>query len=600
MIQKLIAVFVAVVMTTRAVLAQDAAAGDDVVYIQLEARTSLVSAQTSAREYAGQLDDVNGFSLGGGWYGIALGPYRRGDAQRRLTELLQARRIPADSYIEVDRAFGQQFWPVGVQRGTAPLVSVAPDPAPQPAAPEPQVVPTPDPQPDPQVVAAPAQPVIPEETVQEARQSEARLTRAERDMLQIALKWAGFYDGGIDGAFGPGTRASMSRWQEANEFDPTGVLTTGQRAELLRQYNAVLDGMDLQMVRDSNAGIEMEVPLGVVAFDRYEAPFALFKPSTDIPARVLMVSQPGDRAALNGLYEIMQTLEIVPVEGERQRDGQGFLLTGENDRIVTHFEVGLRGGEIKGFGLVWPAGDEERRSRVLKRMQDSYARIDGVLDPALVTDDGQSVDLVSGLKVRKAKASASGFFVEAQGTVVTSSALVDSCERITLNGVHDMRLLASDPDLGIAVLTPVDRLAPSRVAQFRNGDIRLQSEVAVAGFSFGGILTAPTLTFGTLEDLRGLAGEERVKRLALSAMPGDVGGPVFDTGGTVLGLLLPKDAQGGRVLPEQVSFAADGDLILEFLRNNGIQPVSRGGVTPLAPEDLTAQAAEMTVLVSCW
>lgn len=605
MIQKLIAVFVAVLMTARAVLAQDAA-GQDVVFIQLEARTSLASAQTSVREYASRLEDVNGFSLGGGWYGIAIGPYRRSYAQQRLSELVAARRIPADSYIEVPRAFGQQFWPVGAQNNAAALVPVEPRPAPQPVTPEPQAaVTTPDPQVAPQPVTPDAQATvdpaaIPQETPQEAAQSEARLTREERDMLQIALKWAGFYNGAIDGAFGPGTRASMSRWQEANEFDPTGILTTAQRAELLRQYNGVLEGMELTKVRDTTAGIEIEVPLGVVAFDRYEAPFALFKPTTEMGARVLLVSQPGDRSSLAGLYEIMQTLQIVPVEGERRRDANGFLLTGENDRIVTHFEVGLQGGEIKGFGLVWPAGDEERRSRVLKRMQDSYGRIEGVLNPAAVTDDGQRVDLVSGLKVRSARESASGFFVEARGTVVTSASLVQNCERITLNGVHDMRLLASDEALGIAVLTPVERLAPARVAQFRNGDLRLQSEVAVAGFSFGGILTAPTLTFGTLEDTRGLTGEERVKRLALAAMPGDVGGPVFDTGGTVLGLLLPKEMPGGRVLPEQVSFAADGALILDFLRNNGIQPVSRGGLQSLAPEDLTAQAAEMTVLVSCW
>ena len=46
---------------------------------------------------------------------------------------------------------------------------------------------------------------------------------------------------------------------------------------------------------------------------------------------------------------------------------------------------------------------------------------------------------------------------------------------------------------------------------------------------------------------------------------------------------------------KQVSFAADGEMILDFLRNNGIQPVSRGGLAALAPEDLTAQAAQMTV-----
>ena len=604
MIQRLISVFFAMVLVVASTLVQDGAsaqAADDIVFIQVEARTSLASAQDTVRDYSGRLPDVNGFALGGGWYGIALGPYTRAQAEARLNDLLQARRIPADSYIEARETFGQQFWPVGVNNDGAPVVPVPQDTADPAAQPAPQPAPQADPVAEAPVVAPePIAPEIPEETLQEARASERALTREERDALQIALQWAGFYNGGIDGAFGPGTRASMSRWQEANDFDPTGVLSTRQRAVLLGQYNAVLDGMGMELVQDARTGISMELPLGVVEFDRYESPFAIYKPKGDLGARVILVSQPGDAGNLAGLYEIMQTLEIIPVEGERRRDARGFTITGENDRIVTRFEVGLQNGEIKGFGLVWPAGDEERRTRVLKIMQDSYARIDGVLDPALVSDDDQSVDLVSGLKVRTAKASATGFFIEARGTVLTSSALVAGCERVTLNGVHDARVLAVDEGLGIAVLTPVERLAPRRVAQFRSGDLRLQSEVAVAGFSFGGVLTAPTLTFGTLEDVRGLGGEDSVKRLALSALPGDVGGPVFDSGGTVLGMLLPKEAPGGRVLPEQVSFAAKGEMILDFLRNNGIQPVSRGGLTPLAPEDLTNLAAEMTVLVSCW
>jgi len=605
MIQRLFSVFFAFALTAQVAYGQTGGAtpaADDIVYIQLEAQTSLAGAQDSVQAYATRLSDVNGFSLGGGWYGIAIGPYERAEAQQILTELVRARRIPADSYIEVSAAYGRQFWPVGAQLdGAQPVPVQQPQAEPDPAAPdapivltEPDVADAPEPAP----VAAPEP--EPQETVQEARASERQLTREERDALQIALQWAGFYRGAIDGAFGPGTRGAMQAWQTANEFEATGVLTTRQRAALLGQYNAVLEGMGMARVQDPNAGIAMELPLGVVGFDRYEAPFALFTPTTDLGAQALFISQPGDRSTMNGLYEIMQTLELVPLEGERRCDGQGFLLTGANDRIVTHVEVGLQNGEIKGFGLVWPANDEERRARVLKIMQDSFRRIDGVLDPALVSDDAQSVDLVSGLSVRTPRETASGFFIEARGTVLTSATLVAGCERITLNGVHDARVLAVDDPLGVAILSPEERLAPSRVAQFRAGQARVQSEVAVAGFSFGGVLTAPTLTFGTLEDLRGLGGEEQVKRLALAALPGDVGGPVFDTGGTVLGLLLPKEQASGRVLPDQVSFAAQGDMILDFLRNNGIQPVARGGGEAIAPEDLTALAADMTVLVSCW
>jgi peptidoglycan hydrolase-like protein with peptidoglycan-binding domain len=608
-------------------------------FIQVEARTSLAGAQSSVRQFSQRLNNVNGFSLGGGWYGVAVGPYAdRNEAEAFLGELMRSGAIPPDSYVETSRVYGRQFWPVGAQvdldapQDAQDTTAEAPQPEVQPsqddAAPtdtaqapateeqpltaddlaaalaeEEQPAPAeqqPAPAPEPQAAPEPAAPAIPEETPREARASEAELDREARDMLQIALQWAGFYEGRIDGAFGPGTRRSMAGWQEANGYEPTGVLTSRQRAALLGQYNAVLDGMGMADRVDQRAGIVMQMPLGVVEFDRYEAPFAIYGSKTDLPAQVLLISQPGDRDTLNGLYEIMQTLEIVPVDGERRRDNAGFLLTGANSRIVSHTEVGLRDGEIKGFTLVWPANDEERRSRVLALMQDSYQRIPGVLDPATVSDDGQSVDLVSGLKVRTPKGNGSGFFVAPGGAVLTSADAVAQCERVTINGSYTAQVVARDASLGVALLRPEETLAPRRVAQFATGTQRLQSEVAVAGFSFGGVLTAPTLTFGTLEDTRGLSGEPQVKRLALSAMPGDAGGPVFDAGGSVMGMLLPRETDGGRQLPDQVNFAAKGEMILDFLRANGVTAGSQvsGGI--MEPEDLTALATDMTVLVSCW
>ncbi|KUF12151.1 serine protease [Pseudoponticoccus marisrubri] len=570
---------------------------DEIVYIQVEARTSLNGAQASVRRFAESVNDVNGFALGGGWYGVALGPYTRADAEIRMEELRRQGLIPVDSYLERETSYGQQFWPVGAQAardaGTLePRQTTQADPEPQPLQ-EPVVenparVAQPDPEPE------------PEETLREARASERQLNRAEREELQIALKWAGFYNAGIDAAFGRGTRRAMTQWQREYGHEPTGVLTTRQRAQLLGQYYAVLEGLGMAVYTDPNAGIRMELPLDVVAFDRYEAPFALFRPTGDLGVRVLLISQAGSRQTMNGLYEIMQTLEIVPLEGERERDSNGFLLTGANDEIVSHTEVTLRGGQIKGFTLIWPAGDEERRSRVLGLMQASFERIEGTLDPAAVSDDGQAVDLVSGLKVRTPKLNASGFFINGSGIVLTSAESVAACERVTLDGVHNAQVVARDAELGVAVLRPEERLAPRRVAQFRSDDPRLQSEIAVAGYPFGGVLSAPTLTFGTLEDLTGLAGEDRMKRLAVAALPGDVGGPVFDAGGTVVGMLLPREQEGGRRLPDQVSFAAKAEMILSFLRRNGIQAVARGGAGPMAPEDLTALAADTTVLVSCW
>lgn len=563
------------------------------IFIQIEAQPSLTRAEASLRQYATELENVNGFSLGGGWYAIALGPYDPVEAAQRLSSLRRARVIPQDSYMAASDEYGRQFWPVGATLApAAPAVPEAEAPVEGVGVAEvtPEVLAPAQPAPEPEII---------DETPAQARRAEASLNRAEREQLQIALEWAGFYNAAIDGAFGRGTRSAMAEWQRANGYEVSGVLTTLQRGALLDQYNAILDGLDMTLMDDSQAGIEVELPMGAVAFDRYESPFSIYEPRGNSGVQVLLISQPGDRDTLSGLYEIMQTLEIVPLNGERERRRDSFSLSGANARIVSTTEVTLRDGHIKGYSLIWPAGDEERRGRVLEMMRASFRTTDAVLDPATVSDGGQSLDLVSGLQIRKPVASVSGFFVDAGGAVVTSAAAVQGCGRITLDDIHGASVSAQDQALGVAMLRPDARLAPRGIAQFRADMPRLKSEIAVAGFPFGGVLSAPTLTFGSLEDVTGLAGEAEMKRLALAASDGDAGGPVLDAGGAVLGMLLPRDT-GGRQLPQEVAFAADAEALLGFLNLAGLQGSRTQGEGAMAPEDLTERATDMTVKVSCW
>lgn len=577
-------------------------AAQDVVYVQVEALPTLTSAQARARVYASQLENVNGYFLGGRWYGVVLGPYAPNDANTLLRQLRRDGVIPNDSYIVTSSNFRQQFWPIGVGAETTaqPLpdattpavaqeVPAVEDAAPVIAEGAPEATPE-----EPQIA-------LPDETRAQAQASEALLDRNQRKDLQTALQWAGFYAAAIDGAYGRGTRASMRAWQEANNHEATGIMTTEQRAELKTAYNAVLEGMDLQLVRDDASGIEMLIPTGVVAFTEYEPPFVRFDPKGDMDARVLFISQEGDQNRLFGLYEILQTLAIVPQEGPRQRKDRSFEIEGVNDDIHSYTYAVLANGAIKGFSLIWPAGDDERRRRVLGEMKASFVALDGALDPALATPgEDQAIDLIAGLEVRKPKLSRSGFFINDAGAVSTTSEAVGSCERITLNGEHDAQVVHLDDALGLAVLKPDVRLSPLGVASFQTGIPRLQAEVAVAGFPYGAVLMTPSLTFGRLADLRGLNGEEAIKRLTLTAQPGDAGGPVFDNGGSVLGMLLPRRATDGQVLPPEVSFLVDSDEILASLQAAGVQVQTTDTVAFVPPETLTLQAADNTVLVSCW
>lgn len=564
-------------------------AQEDAAWVQIEAQPSLSEANTVLRDYASRLEDVNGFTLGGGWYGIALGPYTREDAETVLSAYRREGLIPRDSYITFSSTFQSQFWPVGANllnvriepEDTTPIVEIV---SPVEAAAEPEVI----------------ELNLPDETPREARASESRLSRDQKKDLQIWLQWAGFYNSAIDGAFGRGTRASMSAWQAANGYKTTGVLTSRQRQELREQYNAVLEGMNLQVVTSLDAGIEIAIPLGVVSKKSAEYPFVNYTASGDLDAQVVLISQAGDQSTLFGLYDIMQTLELVPLEGPRERRNNSFVLVGEDASRISHTEVSLKEGEIKGFTLVWPAGDEERRRRILTEMRKSFTRIDGVMDPAVGSDALQDLDLLSGLEIRRPKMSRSGFYINEKGTVVTTAEVVQSCQRITLEGEYDADLVGVNEQLGVAVLRPVESLAPLSVARFSDVTPRLKSDIAVAGYSFEGVLGAPTVTFGTLADLRGLQGEEELTRLALAPLPGDVGGPVFDTGGAVVGMLLPAPTNTGRQLPPDVSFAARGDAIRTILTDEGIQTNSGLGAGSLPPEDLTSLAGDVTVLVSCW
>ncbi|WP_400082387.1 serine protease [Yoonia sp. R78084] len=569
---------VALVIFVSAMQAQ----AQDRYWVQIEARQTLTEATERARFYARRFSDVEGYYLGRGFYGIVLGPYSESLARAELSRLLSSGQIPSDSYLQNGRRFEQQFWPIGGAQ--ASTVSTAPDRAPElPALPQVDLN-------------------APEETLGQARASEAALPREAREELQLALRWAGFYNSAIDGAFGRGTRSAMAAWQSAYNQEPTGVLTARQRALLLLQYNAVIAGLDMQLVRDDAAGIQMQLPTVAVAFTEYQPPFAQYDGQGDLSAaRVLMISQPGDAGRLRGLYEVLQVLDIMPTEGPRRLQGNSFTIEGIGDDIHSYATASLQDGEIKGFVLVWPAGDDRRRARVLDLMNSSFARLDGTLDPNLVpASEDQAIDMIAGLSVRQPKLSRSGFYVSRDGLVVTTPEAVESCARITFDRDTEAEVLASDPALGFALLRPLEALSPIEVAAFQPRTPRLKDPVAVAGYPFNGALNAPTLTFGTLEDIRDLTGDDRIARLSVATQPSNAGGPVLDQGGNVLGMLLPRNGDGGQTLPADVQFALDAEMIIATLETLNITPTRNDAGPALSAHALTEKAANVTVLVSCW
>lgn len=579
-------------------------------WLQIEAQPSLALAQERARAYAALFPDTNGFQVGSGWYAVVLGPYPAARAAAELDALRRENLIPGDSFVSDGKSHRQRFWPVGAvaapepEPAPEPTAEAAPEPtaegaAPAPRAPEAESAAAPPPAPPP---APPLAAALPDESLDEARASEAALDQAGREALQEALQWYGLYSGEIDGAFGPGTRTSMAAWQSANGHEPTGVLTQAERAALAARHSADIAEFGFAPVAEAEAGIEITLPMALVAFDHYEPPFVHFAAQNGSGLRIILISQPGDEESLAGLYDVLQTLAIIPPEGPRARTGRSFTIDARSDTVESHAFAAADKGQVKGYIAVWNPADRARMERILPVLAASFRAVgDTALDPGLVPLDAATrAGLLAGLEIRHPAFTQSGFYIDPAGRVLTFAPALAGCGRLTIEGGTEVSATFSDAASGLAVLSPSAPLSPRAVAEFQAGAPESGAGIVVAGYSWGEKLPAPVLTAGVFEEGQGLQGEPDLSRLTAPVLAGDVGGPVLDATGAVIGMLLPTPSDGARTLPAGVSYAARAGAITARLATAGIATRTAPRTTPATPDALNAEGLGMTVLVSCW
>ncbi len=554
-------------------------------WIQLEAHPDLTASEEGAQFYAQTQENVAGFRLGAGWYVVALGPFSRDEAQDRLDFLKSNRVIPRDAYITDGSEYGVQFWPNGSVPQTIDAVSVQPD------------VPQADAQ---NAVTAPIlqpEPIVPDETAEQAQRSESELSRSDRELLQTALAWYGFYDAKIDGSFGRGTRASMAAWQTSLGLEATGILTSLQRATLVGNYQADKSEFGFEIITEIEAGIEIALPTAMVQFDRYEPPFVHYTAKDGSGLSLILISEPGDAAALSGLYDILQTLDVMPSSGNRSLDVNSFSITGGNETIASFAYAAASRGAIKGYLITWTPAIRDKMDRILPILKSSFRPAgDKFLDPGLVPlDEAARTGLLAGMRVKTPKLTASGIFVDHEGSVLTNAASVASCGRITLDTGAEAEVMATE--LGVALLRPLSPLSPTAIAPISNQMPRVGSTVLAAGYSDTISLPAAVLSRGSLAAATGLDGDPDLITLTISLVTGDVGGPVLDETGALLGMITPTPET--KVLPQGVAVALNVGVLAQILANNGISSPAVQTL-PLSEDALTTTAMGMTTQVACW
>ena len=561
-----------------------AAAAQDATYLQVEAQPSLDKAMERARAYAGNFSDVQGFRVSSGWYAVVLGPMGAEDAANRLVMLRAQNLVPQDAFITIAGDLGARFWPVGdaTAAGTFGTTGAA-------------AVPDPDANAD-ATAAVPA-----DETPKQALASEAALPQEDRSALQDALRWYGYYVGASDGAIGKGTRKSMTAWQVANGYEATGVLTTAQRAELVGGFRADKAEFGFEAVSDAESGIQITLPLGLVQFDSYAPPFALYRAKAGAGLTVRLISQPGDVSALAGLYGVLQGLDVMPTGGLRGLEDTSFTLRGKNASLESYAFAKADKGNVKGYLVSWTPALDAKIDRILPVIQSSFQSLGTeALDPGLVPlDEAVRRGLLAGLTAKTPKSSQSGVFVSADGAVVTTAAAVAQCGSVTIERGTVAQVVATDAASGLVLLKPMTAIAPQAFAAFARALPPNGAQIAAVGWSYGDRLPAPVLNPGVLVEAQGLDGSSAQMQLALDILPGDVGGPVLDAGGAMIGLVLPGAAKGP-ALPPGVALAQSDAAVTALMSQGAVVVTLAMAPAPVSPDALQAMGLAMTALVSCW
>ena len=217
--------------------------------------------------------------------------------------------------------------------------------------------------------------------------------------------------------------------------------------------------------------------------------------------------------------------------------------------------------------------------------------------------------------------SGTGFFVSAEGHVLTNEHVVKGCSEVRTHVPPSnpgsltlyefeatffppatvLRVSASDD---LAILKTGAR--PSAVATFRQGSPpRLGEAVVVFGFPLTGALaSAGNLTTGNITALAGLRDDSRKYQVSAPVQPGNSGGAVLDMNGDVVGVVESKlnavaVAAAIGDIPQNVNFAVKGTVALNFMAAAGVRPQTGAGRRLRDVADVAALAQGFTVQVQC-
>jgi TPR repeat protein len=199
----------------------------------------------------------------------------------------------------------------------------------------------------------------------------------------------------------------------------------------------------------------------------------------------------------------------------------------------------------------------------------------------------------------------SGFFVTAAGHVLTNAHVVEDCSRASLADGARLTILDVDTgsDLALLKTDATSTRAPLSLRQGRG--VRLADSVMVAGYPLTGLLSSGlNVTTGSVSALAGPEDDRRLIQITAPVQPGNSGGPLLDTSGNVVGVVVSKlnavkVASLTGDIPQNVNFAISLGTLQAFLDANNVDYQTRASASPKSNADVAEMARAATVQIEC-
>jgi hypothetical protein len=200
----------------------------------------------------------------------------------------------------------------------------------------------------------------------------------------------------------------------------------------------------------------------------------------------------------------------------------------------------------------------------------------------------------------------SGVIYSSEGHVLTNNHVIAGCTQfkvITARGEEfSATLVASDEKLDVAVLKleqpyrPKGFPTPPRIIS--SDRVKSGEKVFTIGHPLGDLLgSEPKYNDGTVSAMSGMDDNRNVMQISVPIHPGNSGGPLANTSGDIVGLIV-STFNGGALLREEnilaqnINFAIKSEPILDFLDMKGLSP-RRGEASADPVEHVKAYAVKI-------